>query len=218
MNWKMPDSNHFLYCLTSDEVSLSHSEQVQFMCRSGVKLIQLRSKVLPRDQLLDEAKKSVEICKSFGATFIVNDCIEVAKRSGASGVHLGIKDVCPVRACELLEDDQLIGETVHSLREAEEVKERGICSYVGLGPYRKSFTKKALKPQLSTDEFSEIIKTLQPIPVYLIGGLVLEDFDLLDPLGLAGICVCSGLSEGEQFGVHLPAFVKGAEKLKFAEV
>ena len=214
----MPDSNHFLYCLTSDEVSLSHSEQVQFMCRSGVKLIQLRSKVLARDQLLDEAKKSVEICKSFDVTLIVNDCIEVAKRSGASGVHLGKKDVGPVRACDFLKDDQLIGETVHSLQEAKEVMERGICSYIGLGPYRKSFTKKALKPQLNKDEFSEIIKMLQPIPVYLIGGLVLEDFDLLEPMGLAGICVCSGLSEGEQFGVHLPAFVKWAEKLKFAEV
>ena len=92
MNLNPPDFNHSLYCLTSDEVDLSHSQQVQSMCRSGVRLIQLRSKVIPFDLLFEEAKKSVEICKTFGATLIVNDFIEVASRSGASGIHLGYQD------------------------------------------------------------------------------------------------------------------------------
>ena len=217
MNLNPPDFNQSLYCLTSDEVDLSHSQQVQSMCRSGVRLIQLRSKVIPFDLLFEEAKKSVEICKTFGATLIVNDFIEVASRSGASGIHLGYQDANAARAADLLGKGGVIGETVHSLEEAKEVRKRGVCSYVGLGPVRESSTKRTLQPRLTGKEIKEIIHLLNPIPVYLIGGLGLSDFNLLESYGVTGICVCSGLSKGKQFGVHLQAFVEQSDKLKLVK-
>ena len=67
-----------LYCLTSDFYEESHSEQVNAMCESGVKLIQIRSKNLSKNQLFEEVSYASEICAKFGATLIVNDAIDVA--------------------------------------------------------------------------------------------------------------------------------------------
>ena len=46
-----------------------------------------------------------------------------------------------------LGEGKLIGETVHSYQEASAVKSRGVCDYVGLGPFRK-------RQQKGTDSFS----------------------------------------------------------------
>jgi thiamine monophosphate synthase len=44
------------------------------------------------------------------------------------------------------------------------------------------------------------------LPVFLIGGLGLDDFGLIDDLGIKGLAVCSALS-GKAFGDNLKAFV-----------
>ena len=54
-----------LYCLTSDVYEESHSEQVNTMCESGVKLIQIRSKNLSKNQLFEEVSYASEICTKF---------------------------------------------------------------------------------------------------------------------------------------------------------
>ena len=200
-----------LYCLTSDVYEESHSEQVNAMCESGVKLIQIRSKNLSKNQLFEEVSYASEICAKFGATLIVNDAIDVATATNASGVHLGVFDDCAKMARVELGEEKLIGETVHSYQDASAVKSRGVCDYVGLGPFRKSSTKRELIPSLSRDDYIRIIQFLEPTPCYLIGGIELGDFSLLTTLGLHGICVCSNLSDSKNFGVNLSKFVKATE-------
>ena len=57
-----------------------------------------------------------------------------------------------------------------------------------------------MRPVLEYPDFSEIKAVLDPIPIYLIGGLGLADFDLIDELGIAGLAVCSALSAEGRFG------------------
>ena len=84
-----------IYCLTSDNLRISHSKQIELLCFHGVKLIQLRSKTLGYEDLVRETKISVEICNEYGVDLIVNDHPEIAAKCGAAGVHLGFHDVCP---------------------------------------------------------------------------------------------------------------------------
>ncbi len=180
------------------------------MVDAGVNFIQLRSKVLSAERLLAEVEEAARAAEERGAVLVVNDCSLLAFRSRASGVHLGMEDGSPGRARELLGDSAIIGRTVHSLAEAHLVKEEGNCDYVGLGPYRTSQTKRELAPILSHAEIVEIRSLLDPLPVYLIGGLGLPDFDLIGELGVTGLAVCSALSEGDAFGANLEAFVERA--------
>ena len=62
-----------IYCLTSDNLRISHSKQIELLCFHGVKLIQLRSKTLGYEDLVRETKISVEICNAYGVDLIVID-------------------------------------------------------------------------------------------------------------------------------------------------
>lgn len=207
-----------LLALTRDDSCVSHVNQVESMLENGVRFIQLRSKLLTDSSLLEQARFSADLALQEDAVLIVNDCLEIAARSGACGVHLGMEDSSPSRAREFLGDSAIIGQTVHSLGEAHLVKEEGNCDYVGLGPYRRSQTKRELNPVLEQAEIMDILSVLTPLPVYLIGGLELDDFDLIGKLGVAGLAVCSALSRGDQFGANLKAFVDRAQSFETMEV
>ena len=96
---------------------------------------------------------------------------------------------------------------MHSIEEAKiAVNEKP--DYIGLGPVRNSITKKELTPCLSDEEFKEIAALLHPIPVFLIGGLNRNDFDLIDRINAQGICLCSDLSLNNDDPTHLHKIVQ----------
>lgn len=183
-----------LYSLTSDRIKMSHAEQVSFFCETGVRLIQLRSKKLSHTDLKREAYKSVEICNQFDAKLIINDSVEITKSTGADGVHLGKDDMNLTKARETLGESKLIGVTIHSEDEISD-NTYEFADYAGLGPFRNSKTKSELNPQLSENDYSTIIRLLDPMPVFLIGGINSQDFTTIQRLGNHGLAVCSALSK-----------------------
>ena len=207
-----------LLVLTRDDSCVSHVSQVETMLGCGVRFIQFRSKLLGGASLLEETRLAVDLARQAGAVLIVNDSPEAAAHSGAHGVHLGVKDASLASACQSMDENAIIGRTVHSSEEARQVKSEGWCGYVGLGPVRSSKTKPGLRPVLQYRDFAEIKAILDPIPIYLIGGLGLADFDLIDDLGVAGLAVCSALSVEGRFGVNLKAFVERARSFEPVEV
>ena len=81
-----------MLCLTSDSSDYSHSEQVGILLDAGATFIQIRSKKLSFDELLNQANHASILAVKKNADLIINDHIEVAKSSNASGVHLGGND------------------------------------------------------------------------------------------------------------------------------
>ena len=144
---------------------------------------------------LQEANRSVAICKQYGVKIIINDAVQVAKEVDADGVHLGLEDMSVLEAREMLGESKIIGATIHS---DHEINNNIIAhaDYIGMGPFRKSNTKTDLTPVLKEFEYRSMIKQVDPKPVYLIGGIDLEDFDLNSKLGNHGIAVCSNLFNG----------------------
>ncbi len=181
-----------LLCITRDDKTLSHSDQVRSMVSGGARFIQARSKDIPFDDLIIDLREALLIARDNDASLIVNDYCELAAEIGADGVHLGVSDRSIPSARELLGPDKIIGKTVHSLIEAGDCRIEN-PDYVGLGPYRRSPTKSSLTPSLCKDDFRSITSFLAPMPCYLIGGLHLEDFSLIDHLGVQGLAFCSAL-------------------------
>ena len=202
-----------LYCLTSDQVHDTHAKQILNFSKVGIKLIQVRSKNSFRNSSPNELSESIQQAKSYGSSVILNDSIDSVAQLNADGVHLGKRDCDPLIAREILGDRKVIGSTVHSLEDAKVVKAKGVSNYIGIGPIRKSKTKKDLIPKLSLKKIKEIVSFLYPLPSFLIGGLTHNDFQLLRKTGATGICVCSSLSTKLEFGANLKLFLE--EKSKY---
>ncbi|ADE55710.1 thiamine phosphate synthase [Coraliomargarita akajimensis] len=187
MNWPK------LMCLTTDGVSLSHSEQVQALCSAGVDWIQLRSKELSDAELEPIAFECLIRCREVGATFVLNDRVELALNIGADGVHIGKQDMAWREARKLAGADFIIGGTVNSIDDAQSAIESDVLDYVGVGPFKFTQTKQNLAPVLSDPEWVAIVQTLGELPSYAIGGIEARDLERVNQLGVNGAAVCSVL-------------------------
>lgn len=154
--------------------------------------IQLRFKNASETELITVAEKAKALCKNYEAKFIINDNIELTKKINADGVHLGLTDESPIVARNILGREKIIGGTANTIQDVLKRAEEK-CDYIGLGPFRFTDTKKQLSPILGIEGFRNIMTELKNknihIPVYAIGGIVLDDIDELMSAGLFGIAV-----------------------------
>jgi thiamine-phosphate pyrophosphorylase len=198
---------HPLLCLTTDLKKVTHDEQVRILIEEGSKFIQVRSKNLPSNVLLDQILNVSQYALENDVVLIINDFLEITSKTNASGIHLGKEDRSIQDARKLLGAKAVIGSTVHNWNEAKAVKKLGLSTYVGLGPYRNSKTKFDLNPLLTPNDIRGIVNFLCPIPVFLIGGIDLNDCNLIEDYKLAGLAVCSSLSSDLDYGVYVKKFI-----------
>ena len=109
---------------------------------AGVDVFQLRE---PKDReagdVVAEAERLAEACRSAGIPFIVNDRPDIALAVGADGVHVGQNDVPPAIARRIV-GDALVGLSTHSPREIDEaVALSDLLDYIAVGPVNPTPTK-----------------------------------------------------------------------------
>lgn len=170
-NWK-------LYVITLPGPDLA--ENVGRAILGGADVIQLRDKGATDDDLLRQAKAILQVTGAFGVPLIVNDRVEVARASGADGVHLGQDDGPLNAARSILGDDALIGRSTHSLAQASAAEKEGF-DYIGVGPIFATPTKAGRSPVglECLRRVSEIVR----IPFVAVGGI---DKDNVAPVKKAG--------------------------------
>jgi len=76
--------------------------------KSGVNIFQLRDKSGKTREIIDFSKKLISEIKG-KALFIVNDRVDIAKASGADGVHLGQEDLPVSEARKIIGKDSIVG-------------------------------------------------------------------------------------------------------------
>ena len=122
--------------LTPDATLPAQAEQA---LAAGVKILQYRNKTASDDDCEAVCIRLQNLCRRYGAIFIIDDRPELARRIGADGLHIGKDDITPHEA-------------------------RSISPKVHRGAYRKYTTRPpsgALLPITSLDRFlSE-----QPFPI-----------------------------------------------------
>jgi thiamine-phosphate pyrophosphorylase len=139
----------------------------------GAKLIQLRVKDRPRNDLQQEIRTSLALCRSAGAELVVNDYWDLAIDEGADFVHLGQEDLDGADIKRIRAHGLKLGVSTHDHAELE----RGLFfapDYVALGPiYPTRLKAMAFGPQ-GLERIGEWKKLVGARPLVAIGGITLE--------------------------------------------
>ena len=181
-----------IYLVTDEKACLGKDFYVciEEAIKGGVKIVQLREKNISTKDFYEKALKVKEICKNYGALFIINDRLDIAQAVGADGVHLGQSDMPIEKAREILKDKFLIGATARNVEEAKRAELSG-ADYIGSGAIFETNTKDNAK-KLEMEELKKIVASVK-IPVFAIGGINIDNVSSLKNIGLQGICAVSGI-------------------------
>ncbi|WP_312942258.1 thiamine phosphate synthase [Oscillibacter sp.] len=190
--------------------TLTLYQQVELALKNGATCVQLREKDLSEDIFLAEATALAKLCKEYGVSFIVNDNVEIAIKSGADGIHVGQEDMLAADVRARVGDDMIVGVSAHTVEEALEAVKNG-ADYLGLGAVFSTSTK--------TDVDRMPFETLRAIcaavdvPTVAIGGISGENILELSRSGVDGVAVVSAIFGAADPGAATAALRTLAEKL-----
>ena len=194
----LPPTRKPLLCYVTDRRSLAAStglaidlqlQKIEQAAKAGVDLIQIREKDLSGRELAGLVERAMTRVGS-GSAVLVNDRLDVACASGASGVHLGERSLPPSEAKRLVrrrcsQKDFFVGVSVHSLERAMAAEQAG-ADYVIFGPVYATPSKANFGHPQGVQALREISKRLA-IPVLAIGGITLANAGDCLAAGAAGI-------------------------------
>ena len=183
-------------------------EQVEQALIGGSTLVQLREKELDEETFLREAVELTKLCHRYGVPLLINDNVEIARRSGADGVHVGQDDMEAASVRSILGSDMIVGVTAKTVEQAIRAQEAG-ADYLGSGAVFGSATKLNAKPM--TKELLNAICHAVEIPVVAIGGINRQNILELAGTDISGVAVVSGIfaaSDIEAECRHLRSIVK----------
>jgi len=184
-----------LQYISQGNTSEEQLKNIRKALENGCDWIQLRFKNATDNELYDLAQYVKNLCNVHNAILIINDNVDLAKKTDADGVHLGLTDMNVAEARAILGDHKIIGGTANTFKDVQKrAKEK--CDYIGLGPFQFTETKANLSPVLGVKGYYSIIDKMKikdiQIPVYAIGGITTENIEELMDTGIHGIAV-SGL-------------------------
>ncbi|MBQ3850611.1 MAG: thiamine phosphate synthase, partial [Bacteroidales bacterium] len=126
----------------------------------GCRWIQLRMKDAPLDEVEAMALPVQTLCRRYGAIFVIDDHVELVKKIGADGVHLGKNDMPVDAARQILGSDFIIGGTANTFDDIRRLHQAG-ADYIGCGPFRFTETKKNLSPVLGLQGYRDIVRQMR---------------------------------------------------------
>ena len=169
-------------------------EQVEEALIGGATLVQLREKELDEAAFLQEAIDLTKLCHRYGVPLLINDNIDIARRSGADGVHVGQSDMEAAAVRSILGSEMIVGVTAKTVEQAQRAQDAG-ANYLGSGAVFGSATKLNAKP-MGMDTLRSICQSVE-IPVVAIGGIHKGNILELAGTGIAGAAVVSGIFAAE---------------------
>ena len=105
---------HFrLQFITHYTEKYSYIDSARIALEGGCRWIQLRMKDADESLLEETALIVQQMCREYGATFIIDDNVHLCKKIKADGVHLGKNDMPVDEARKILGSDFIIGATVN---------------------------------------------------------------------------------------------------------
>lgn len=136
----------------------------------GATIVQLRDKSAGTAERTDIARDLVDALRPTGVPLIVNDDVEAAGSAGAAGVHVGVADLPPVRARELLGPGAIIGWSVEDPAQLGDADALAACDYVAASPVWSTPTKTDTAPDLGLSGVASI-RAQTTLPVVGIGAI-----------------------------------------------
>ena len=157
----------------------------------GVAAVQYRAKTIGAALKVRQARQLADLCRRHGATFIVNDDVELAAQVGADGVHLGRDDATVAVARQALPRMAIIGVSCYDdIGRALALRAAG-ADYVAFGSFFPSAVKPlAVRP--APGLLSQARRELD-CPIVAIGGITVANAPALIAAGADAIAVITDL-------------------------
>lgn len=170
----------------------SYYDSARMALEGGCRWIQLRMKDASPEEVEQEALRVQALCRTYHATFIIDDHVELVKKLHADGVHLGKHDMPVAEARRLLGNGFIIGGTANTFDDVKMHYEAG-ADYIGCGPFRFTTTKKNLSPILGLEGYRRIVSQMKEaginLPIVAIGGITREDIPAILQTGVTGVAL-----------------------------
>lgn len=180
-------------------------DEIKMVIEGGCTWVQLRMKEKLNLEVAQAAARFTQSESGKNCVCCLDDDLDMAFQAGIHCVHLGKNDI-PVSEAwrRIIEKKQeelfLVGATANTFEDILKADQEG-ASYIGLGPYRYTETKKNLSPILGLDGYRKIIKQCKDagleIPIFAIGGIRFEDIAPLMETGITGIAVSGAIIQAD---------------------
>ena len=187
----------------------TYFDSARMALEGGCRWIQLRMKDASPEEVEREALRVQDLCRQYGATFIIDDHVELVEKLHADGVHLGKKDMPIAEARRILGPDFIIGGTFHHRRYSKYFRGRADTLRSGSRLHRVRtvpiyHNKEKPKPgigagRLSGHRFTHERSGHQPahpginLPIVAIGGITFEDIPAIMQTGVSGIALSGSI-------------------------
>lgn len=163
----------------------------------GCTLLQYREKEIADARATVERLRAIRAALGGGVPLLVNDRVDLALAAGADGVHLGQSDLHPADARRLLGPDAIIGLTVKTAAQADELYRLPI-DYACIGGVFATTSKDNPDPPVGLDGLSRILFRARlargpGLPVGAIAGIGLDNAAEVIAAGADGVAVISAL-------------------------
>lgn len=178
----------------------TYLDSIRLALEGGIKWVQLRMKDATEDEIISVGTEARKLCDQYGATFIIDDHVELVHKLKADGVHLGKNDMPIAEARNILGKNIIIGGTANTFEDIA-AHYQATANYIGCGPFRFTTTKKGLSPTLGLEGYRSIMQKVKEaainIPVVAIGGITAEDIPDIMQTGISGIALSGAILRAE---------------------
>lgn len=173
------------------QTRFSHAELARRAIAGGADTIQFRQKSGSTRSMIETAREIRDLCRKRGATFIVNDRIDVALACEADGVHLGQDDFPIPLARKLLGKDRIIGGSAGTWEELLKCYAEGV-DYIGFGPAYPTSSKDDAGEAVGLGALKKAVAGV-PVPLIAIGGINAGNAGEIMKTGAWGIAIISSV-------------------------
>jgi thiamine-phosphate pyrophosphorylase len=178
-------------------------DMVEAAVRCGAKIVQLREKHMPPEEIAQLGRSLLTVTRRYGALFLINDDPKIAHAIGADGVHVGREDATVAQARALLGPDAIIGVTCYGEIERAIAAVQASADYVAFGTPFPSPTK-GTQGRTPLTIYREV-KQHVSVPVFAIGGINIHNAQQVRDAGADAISVISGVFGAPDVGAAAKA-------------
>jgi thiamine-phosphate pyrophosphorylase len=198
----------FLYPLIDTDVCAARGHDPIALATAclagGARVLQLRCKRDSSAAFLALADRLVRLAREQGAAVIINDRPDIARLSGAAGVHVGQDDLLVADVRRVAGADAIVGVSTHDTTQVDAAL-AGPATYIAVGPIFGTTTK-------DTGYDARGLNLVRYAagrgkPVVAIGGITLDRAARVIGAGATGIAVITDLLTGDDAELQTRRFI-----------
>jgi len=170
---------------------------VSTLVAAEVDVIQLRDKTLDDRTLLARAEVLRKRTAGTATKMIMNDRADLAKVSGADGVHVGQEELTVSQVRSVIGTGKLVGVSTHSIDQARQAVRDG-ADYIGIGPTFPSGTK-----TFGAFPGVELVRAVAEeitLPGFAIGGIDVGNVAKVAEAGIRRVAVAGCVTKADDPG------------------